>query len=70
MMLIFGLVAFVPVWGQLYKLMIAQYDYYSDLALKNQTRTTKVTADRGTIYDRNMNILALSVGVTLNFTEM
>ena len=63
MMLIFGLVAFVPVWGQLYKLMIAQYDYYSDLALKNQTRTTKVTADRGTIYDRNMNILALSVGV-------
>ena len=63
MMLIFGLVAFVPVWGQLYKLMITQYDYYSDLALKNQTRTTKVTADRGTIYDRNMNILALSVGV-------
>ena len=63
MMLIFGLVAFLPVCGQLYRLMIHEYEYYSSLALKNQTRTTKVTADRGTIYDRNMNILAVSVSV-------
>ena len=62
-MAIFGLLAFLPVGGQLYHLMIRNYDYYSQLALRNQTRTTTVTADRGTIYDRNMNILASSVTV-------
>ena len=62
-MAIFGLVAFLPVGLQLYHLMIGEYDYYSNLALRNQTRTTVVTADRGTIYDRNMNILAVSTSV-------
>ena len=58
--LILGLLAFVPVGLRLYQLMIGQYDYYSRIALRNQTRTTQVTGDRGDIYDRNMNILATS----------
>ena len=58
-----GIVAFLPVGLQLYNLMVSDHDYYSQLALRNQTRTTPVTADRGTIYDRNMNILAASVSV-------
>ena len=58
-----GLLAFVPVALRLYGLMIRDYDYYSGLALRNQTRSTAVTADRGTIFDRNMNILATSVSV-------
>jgi len=58
-----GILAFVPVGLRLYDLMIRQYPYYSRLALQNQTRTTMVTADRGTIYDCNMNILAISEGV-------
>ena len=62
-MMIFGLLAFVPVGLRLHFLMISQYDYYSMLALRNQTRTTTVTADRGTIFDRNMNILSTSVTV-------
>ena len=62
-MLALSMAAFLPVGAQLYRLMISQYDYYSDLALRNQTRTTAVTAHRGNIYDCNMNILATSVTV-------
>jgi len=58
-----GVLAFVPIALQLYRLMVTDYDYYAQLALKNQTRTTQVTADRGTIYDVNMNILACSKSV-------
>ena len=61
--MILGLLAFIPVAGRLYSLMVIDYGYYSNLALRNQSRTTQVTADRGLIYDRNMNILATSVGV-------
>lgn len=58
---VLGMAAFVPIIGRLYSLMVVDYDYYAGLALRNQTRSTTVTADRGTIYDRNMNILAVSV---------
>ena len=61
--LILGVLAFVPIGVQLYRLMVHDYNYYARLALKNQTRTTQVTANRGTIYDRNMNILAASRSV-------
>ena len=61
--LIFGMLAFVPVGFRLYSLMVTDYDYYADLALRNQTRTTRVTADRGILYDRNMNILACNRSV-------
>ena len=62
-MLLLGILAFVPIGVQLYRLMVADYDYYAAKALRNQTRTTSVTAERGKIYDRNMNILASSVSV-------
>ena len=55
-----GVLAFVPVALQLYRLMVVDHGYYSDLALRNQSRTTNVTTDRGQILDRNMNILAAS----------
>lgn len=42
-----GALAFLPVGLRLYSLMVTNYDYYSSLALRNQTRTTTVTADRG-----------------------
>ena len=61
--LFLGILAFIPVIMQLFALMVRDYDYYARLALRNQTRTTKVTADRGIIYDRNMNILACSQSV-------
>ena len=61
--LFLGILAFIPLLMQLYTLMVRDYDYYARLALRNQTRTTRVTADRGFIYDRNMNILACSRSV-------
>ncbi len=62
-MAVLGLLAFVPMALRLYDLMVVQYDYYAKAALRNQTRTTPVTAHRGTIYDTNMNILACSISV-------
>ncbi len=53
-----GLAAFLPIGLRLYTLMIREYDYYSHKALNNQTRSTTVSAPRGDILDRNMNILA------------
>ena len=61
--LVFGFLAFIPVALRLCFLMVTDYDYYSGLALRNQTRTTAVTAERGTIYDRNMTVLACSQSV-------
>ena len=62
-MALLGLAAFLPVLWRLYSLMVTQYDYYAKKALNNQTRSTTVMADRGEIYDRNMNILAANVSV-------
>ena len=62
-MAVLGILAFLPIMGQLYKLMVAEYDYYAAKALRNQTRTTTVTAERSQILDRNMNVLATSVSV-------
>ena len=61
--LLLGAVAFIPIGIRLYGLMVTDYDRYAALALRNQTRTTPVTADRGVIYDTNMNILACSQSV-------
>lgn len=67
--LVLSLLAFVPIGIRLYELMILDFDYYANLALRNQTRTTTVTADRGDIYDRNMNVLASSVSVENVFLD-
>jgi len=61
--LLLGAVGFLPMALRLYRLMVVDYDYYTDLALRNQSRSTTVSADRGSIYDRNMNILACSQSV-------
>ena len=62
-MLVLGLLVFALPAVRLYRLMVTEYDYYKSAALRNQTRSTTVSARRGDIYDRNMNILASSVSV-------
>ena len=61
--IVLGVAVFLAVIARLYVLMVHQFDYYADLALRNQTRTTLVTANRGVIYDCNMNVLAYSQAV-------
>ena len=61
--LLLGIVGFLPMALRLYRLMVVDYSYYADLALRNQSRSTMVDAARGNIYDRNMNILATSQSV-------
>ena len=58
-----GVLAFLPMALRLHQLMVTDYEYYSGLALRNQTRSTTIAAERGIIYDCNMNILACSKGV-------
>ena len=62
-MLMLGLLAFLPVALRLYSLMVTDYEYYARLARKNQSRTTAVAAARGQILDRNMNVLASNTSV-------
>lgn len=55
-----GIVAFAVLGVKLYQVMIVQHDFYEQKAVEQQTRTTTVAADRGTIYDANGNVLAMS----------
>ena len=68
-MLLCGVLLFLPLFYQLFQLMILQHDKYEAKAIQNQTRTTVVTADRGTIYDRNMKKLAYSSPVEKVFID-
>ena len=69
LMALCGIVAFVPLIGTLYHLMITEHDYYNEKAIKNQTRSTNLTATRGVIYDANMNVLASSSTVETVFID-
>ena len=60
LMVVCGIVAFSVLAGRLCKLMIADHEYYEQKAVAQQTRSTTVKADRGTIYDANGNVLAMS----------
>lgn len=58
-----GIGMFAVLVPQLYRLMITEHDEYEQMAINNQTRSTTVSASRGTIYDRNLNALAISASV-------
>ena len=61
--------AFLPVVAMLANLMLVHHEEYAQLALDNQTRVTGITASRGTIYDRNMNVMAVSTSVETVFLD-
>ena len=61
--LILGTLAFFPIAARLVQLAVVDHGYYTAKALNNQTRSTAVLTERGMIYDRNMNVLAVSRSV-------
>lgn len=61
--LILGTLAFFPIAARLLQLTVVDHGYYTAKALNNQTRSTAVLTERGMIYDRNMNVLAVSRSV-------
>lgn len=63
LMAVCGVFAFALLLGRLYKLQIADHDFYEQRAQGQQLRELETTASRGTIYDRNMEVLAMSASV-------
>lgn len=58
-----GIAAFSVLIARLYDIQITNHERYESAAIDQQVRKTVVTASRGTIYDRNMKILAMSASV-------
>ncbi|MEA4894721.1 MAG: penicillin-binding transpeptidase domain-containing protein [Oscillospiraceae bacterium] len=63
LLIVCGIVAFLVLGTRLFKLQIIDHDFYETAAIEQQVRETTVTASRGTIYDTNMKILAMSASV-------
>ena len=63
LMVLLGVLVYIPLVGKLCYLQIFQFDELSRMAMDNQTRTSNITPSRGTVYDRNMNVLAVSADV-------
>lgn len=63
LMVIFGVLAFLPLVQKLYQIQIVQHEELQERAAQQQTRDMAVSADRGTIYDSEGNILAISATV-------
>ena len=61
--------AFLALVGRLFQMMILQHDKYESEAIRNQTRSISVSANRGKIYDCNMDLLANSVSVETVFID-
>ena len=55
-----GIAAFGVLAARLFTLQILRHEELEGAALEQQLRETAVTADRGTIYDRNGKALAVS----------
>lgn len=61
--LLCGVAAFALLLGRLYILQIAEHERYESLAVRQQLREAPTSTSRGTIYDRNGSILAVSASV-------
>ena len=63
LMVCLGVLLFIPLVKQLWKLQITQHDYWKEIAANQQTKDMTVGAGRGSIYDANGETLAMSATV-------
>ena len=63
LMVVLGVVMFIPLIAQLYKLQIVEHTYWEERAANQQTNDVPVTANRGAIYDREGRAMAMSATV-------
>ena len=60
LLIVCGIAAFLVLIGKLFDIQILHHKEYETAAIDQQVRETALDSGRGSIYDRNMNILAMS----------
>ena len=60
LMAIFGVATFLLLFWKLFDLQILRHEELESKAVSQQTRSSIITASRGTIYDRGGEVLAIS----------
>ncbi len=61
--ILFGVVTFGILFAKLWQLQVVEHDTLTERAVKQQTRVTTSNAHRGTIFDANGDVLAISGSV-------
>ena len=69
LLVVFGVVAFAVLFAKVYDLTINRHEEMKEMASSQQTRSTTISASRGTIYDRNGNTLAISATADTVFLD-
>ena len=69
MLLVFGIFSFAVLFARIYDLTINRHQEMQERAAKQQTQSTTISASRGTIYDRNGKILAVSATADTVFLD-
>ena len=67
--LLFGVFSFVLLFTKIYDLTINRHEEMQERAAKQQTQSTTISASRGTIYDRNGKMLAVSATADTVFLD-
>ncbi|MBQ3090585.1 MAG: PASTA domain-containing protein [Oscillospiraceae bacterium] len=60
LMILFGVLIFIPLILQLFQLQIVRHDELEEMAVQQQTSKLTVSSSRGTIYTTDGNVLAIS----------
>ena len=68
-LLVFGILSFVFLFIKLYDITINRHEEMQERAARQQTQSTTISASRGTIYDRNGKILAVSATADTVFLD-
>ena len=63
LMAVCGVVMFIPLGWKLWDIAIVHHDEYQKLASDQQALDLSISAQRGNIYDRNGNVMAMSATV-------